>query len=75
MTSGDREPDDDDSPSPDSRAGNRSPREPVSRAIDNLKLSESTATGEAIFAALQSIQTLTDGPVGVIRGGDRLRSC
>jgi Ca-activated chloride channel homolog len=30
-------------------------RLPVSNAIDNLKLAQSTATGEAIFAALQSI--------------------
>jgi Ca-activated chloride channel family protein len=45
-------------------------REPVKRAIDNLRLSESTATGEAIFAALQSVETFsqqiagasTDGP-------------
>jgi Ca-activated chloride channel family protein len=28
----------------------------VTRAIDNLRLAESTATGEAIFAALQSIE-------------------
>lgn len=28
----------------------------VSKAIDNLRLAESTATGEAIFAALQSIE-------------------
>jgi Ca-activated chloride channel homolog len=28
----------------------------VAKAIDNLKLAESTATGEAIFAALQSIE-------------------
>jgi Ca-activated chloride channel family protein len=28
----------------------------VAQAIDNLKLAESTATGEAIFAALQSIE-------------------
>jgi Ca-activated chloride channel family protein len=38
----------------------------VSQAIGNLKLSESTATGEAIFAALQSIQTFTGG----LAGGD-----
>ncbi|MFC4859004.1 VWA domain-containing protein [Actinophytocola glycyrrhizae] len=31
-------------------------RTSVSKAIDNLKLAESTATGEAIFAALQSIE-------------------
>ena len=34
-------------------------REPVVRAIDGLKLSESTATGEAIFAALQSVETFS----------------
>lgn len=38
----------------------------VSRAIDHLKLSESTATGEAIFAALQSIDSFTSG----LAGGD-----
>lgn len=38
----------------------------VAHAIDNLKLSESTATGEAIFAALQSIQSFAEG----IPGGD-----
>ena len=32
-------------------------RDPVKRAVDGLKLAESTATGEAIFAALQSIET------------------
>ncbi len=32
-------------------------RDPVVRAIDGLRLSESTATGEAIFAALQSVET------------------
>lgn len=31
-------------------------RASVSKAIDNLRLAESTATGEAIFAALQSIE-------------------
>ena len=31
-------------------------RESVTKAIGNLKLAESTATGEAIFAALQSIE-------------------
>jgi Ca-activated chloride channel homolog len=32
-------------------------REPIKRAIDGLKLAESTATGEAIFAATQSVQS------------------
>jgi Ca-activated chloride channel family protein len=39
-------------------------REPVKRAIDGLKLSESTATGEAIFAALQSIDSFSQGLAG-----------
>jgi Ca-activated chloride channel family protein len=39
-------------------------REPVKHAIDGLKLSESTATGEAIFAALQSIQGFSEGLSG-----------
>lgn len=45
-------------------------RDPVKRAIDGLKLAESTATGEAIFASMQSLETFsqalaggsTDGP-------------
>jgi Ca-activated chloride channel homolog len=39
-------------------------REGVAKAIDNLRLAESTATGEAIFAALQAI----DGFAQVISG-------
>jgi len=39
-------------------------REPVKRAIEGLKLSESTATGEAIFAALQSIESFSQGLAG-----------
>ena len=42
-------------------------RAPVSNAIDNLKLAQSTATGEAIFAALQSIEGFSQvvgGPQG-----------
>ena len=39
-------------------------REPVKRAIDGLKLAESTATGEAIFAALQSIETFSQAVAG-----------
>lgn len=39
-------------------------REGVANAIDNLRLAESTATGEAIFAALQAI----DGFAQVISG-------
>jgi Ca-activated chloride channel family protein len=41
-------------------------RAPVSHAIDGLKLAQSTATGEAIFAALQSI----DGFSQVVSGAD-----
>jgi Ca-activated chloride channel family protein len=37
-------------------------REPVKRAIDGL--SESTATGEAIFAALQSVETFSQAIAG-----------
>jgi len=43
-------------------------REPVKHAIDGLKLSESTATGEAIFAALQSIQSFSEGLAGGAEG-------
>jgi Ca-activated chloride channel family protein len=42
-------------------------RVPVSKAIDSLRLAQSTATGEAIFAALQSIDGFSHvvgGPVG-----------
>ncbi|SDC18010.1 VWA domain-containing protein [Actinokineospora iranica] len=42
-------------------------REGVGKAIDNLKLAQSTATGEAIFAALQSIEGFSQvvgGPEG-----------
>jgi Ca-activated chloride channel family protein len=39
-------------------------REPVKRAVDNLRLAESTATGEAIFASLQSIETFTQAIAG-----------
>jgi Ca-activated chloride channel family protein len=34
-------------------------REPVTEAIDRLKLAESTATGEGIFAALAAVQSFT----------------
>ncbi len=40
-------------------------REPIKRAIDGLKLAESTATGEAIFAAMQSVQSFSQ----VLAGG------
>jgi Mg-chelatase subunit ChlD len=39
-------------------------REPIKRAVDGLKLSESTATGEAIFAALQSVETFSQAIAG-----------
>lgn len=44
-------------------------REPVTRAIDGLRLSESTATGEAIFAALQSVETFSRAIAGVTEEG------
>ncbi|MGQ0479845.1 MAG: VWA domain-containing protein [Pseudonocardia sp.] len=43
-------------------------RDPVKRAIDGLKLSESTATGEAILAALQSIESFSQGLAGGAEG-------
>jgi Ca-activated chloride channel family protein len=43
-------------------------RDPVKRAIDGMKLSESTATGEAIFAALQSIDSFSQGLSGGTEG-------
>jgi Ca-activated chloride channel family protein len=42
-------------------------RAPVTKAIDGLRLAQSTATGEAIFAALQSIEgfsQVVSGPEG-----------
>lgn len=42
-------------------------RQPVIKAIDGLRLAQSTATGEAIFAALQSIESFSQvvsGPEG-----------
>ncbi len=41
-------------------------RETVRRAVDGLRLSESTATGEAIFAALQSVDSFSQS----LGGGD-----
>lgn len=38
----------------------------VSKAIDNLKLAQSTATGEGIYAAMQSIQSFS----AVVGGAD-----
>jgi Ca-activated chloride channel family protein len=43
-------------------------RAAVDRAISTLKLAESTATGEGIFAALQSIETFTAGIPGSEEG-------
>ena len=44
-------------------------REPVKRAVDGLKLSESTATGEAIFAAMQSVETFSQAIAGAAAEG------
>jgi Ca-activated chloride channel family protein len=49
------------SPTPD--------RAPVKRAVDGLKLSESTATGEAIFAAMQSVETFSQAIAGAAAEG------
>jgi Ca-activated chloride channel family protein len=43
-------------------------RASVKRAVDSMRLSESTATGEAILAALQSIQTFSSGLAGAGNG-------
>lgn len=43
-------------------------RVPVTQAIAGLKLAESTATGEAIFAAMQSITTFTQALAGSADG-------
>lgn len=44
-------------------------REPVKRAVDGLRLAESTATGEAIFAAMQSVETFSQALDGVTAEG------
>ncbi|MBC8092625.1 MAG: VWA domain-containing protein [Pseudonocardia sp.] len=44
-------------------------RDPVKRAVDGLTLSESTATGEAIFAAMQSVETFAQALSGVTEEG------
>jgi Ca-activated chloride channel family protein len=44
-------------------------REPIKRAVDGLKLSESTATGEAIFAAMQSVETFSQAIAGAAAEG------
>ena len=49
------------SPTPD--------RAPVKRAVDGLKLSESTATGEAIFAAMQSVEMFSQAIAGAAAEG------
>lgn len=43
-------------------------REPFRRAVDGLRLSESTATGEAIFAALNSIESFSRSIPGELEG-------
>ncbi|MGH3564956.1 MAG: VWA domain-containing protein [Pseudonocardia sp.] len=44
-------------------------RDAVKRAVDGLRLSESTATGEAIFAAMQSIETFSLSIAGASADG------
>lgn len=44
-------------------------REPLKRAIDGLRLSPSTATGEAIFAAMQSVETFSLALAGASSDG------
>lgn len=44
-------------------------REPVKRAVDGLKLAESTATGDAILAGLQSIDTFSQAVAGASGDG------
>jgi Ca-activated chloride channel homolog len=44
-------------------------RDPVKRAVDGLRLSESTATGEAIFAAMQSVETFSAAIAGAAAEG------
>jgi Ca-activated chloride channel family protein len=44
-------------------------RDPVKRAVDGLRLSESTATGEAIFAAMQSVETFSQAIAGAATEG------
>ncbi|HXV91975.1 MAG TPA: VWA domain-containing protein [Pseudonocardia sp.] len=43
-------------------------RDAVKRAVDGLELAESTATGEAIFAAMQSIETFSQSLAGGAEG-------
>ena len=43
-------------------------RASVKRAVDGLRLSESTATGEAIFAAMSSVETFTQSVSGTQDG-------
>ncbi|MCF7549038.1 VWA domain-containing protein [Pseudonocardia sp. WMMC193] len=45
-------------------------RTSVKRAVDGLKLSESTATGEAIFASLQSIESFSQSVAAAGNGDD-----
>lgn len=43
-------------------------RDAVKRGVDGLRLSEATATGEAIFAALQSIESFSSAIAGAAEG-------
>jgi Ca-activated chloride channel family protein len=45
-------------------------RNSVKRAVDGLKLSESTATGEAIFASMQSIESFSQSVAASGSGGE-----
>lgn len=44
-------------------------REAIKRGVDGLRLSEATATGEAIFAAMQSIDTFSTAIAGASSDG------
>ncbi|MGQ0573248.1 MAG: VWA domain-containing protein [Pseudonocardia sp.] len=44
-------------------------RDAIKRGVDGLRLSEATATGEAIFAAMQSIETFSTAIAGVSADG------
>ena len=44
-------------------------RDAIKRGVDGLKLSESTATGEAIFAAMQSVETFSQSIAGASADG------
>jgi len=44
-------------------------REPLKRAVDGMRLAPSTATGEAIFAAMQSVDTSSQAIAGASADG------